>query len=289
MKTLNKIAPKVKTITTLVFTVALLLLITSCSKDDDAVTVEAPNANSVAVISGNNQAAFASKGLPNQIEVQVSDQNGNAFAGTTISFSVSEGSVSPDLIATDGTGKAFVNWTLGDSRGEQVLTATAFASDGTALIGSPLAISAEALEPCQVFDRTEQLAIGPNAGTETRSTIRISEDFIISANVNVSINLEHTFDNDLDIFLIAPDGRITELSTDNGGSEDNYTNTVFDGEALVSIVDGEAPFTGVYRPEESFTLLDGISSAGDWTLLIIDDLNGDEGILLDWSIKLCRS
>ena len=43
--------------------------------------------------------------------------------------------------------------------------------------------------------------------------------------VDAQVRLNHTFDGDLDMFLVAPGGApLVELSTDNGGSGDNYGN-----------------------------------------------------------------
>ena len=39
--------------------------------------------------------------------------------------------------------------------------------------------------------------------------------------------MNHTFDGDLDISLIAPSGEIMLLSGGNGGGSDNYIGTVF--------------------------------------------------------------
>ncbi|MCE2823483.1 MAG: proprotein convertase P-domain-containing protein, partial [Saprospiraceae bacterium] len=48
----------------------------------------------------------------------------------------------------------------------------------------------------------------------------------------VTINLTHTWAGDLEIYLQSPNGQRIALSTGNGGSGDNYTNTVFqDGAA----------------------------------------------------------
>ncbi|MDX2278948.1 MAG: HYR domain-containing protein, partial [Saprospiraceae bacterium] len=117
--------------------------------------------------------------------------------------------------------------------------------------------------------------------------------------LNVRLNLNHTWTSDLDIFLVAPNGQILELSTDNGGTGDNYTNTEFcDGVAL-SIVSGAAPFTGQFRPEGSLTAsvcsatitptvttLGGFTAGqnGTWNLLIYDDLGGDAGSMVGWSM-----
>ncbi|MBK8555014.1 MAG: proprotein convertase P-domain-containing protein [Lewinellaceae bacterium] len=117
---------------------------------------------------------------------------------------------------------------------------------------------------------------------------------------SVVINLNHTFDSDLDIYLRAPNGQILELSTDNGGSGDNYSNTTFCDNATVSIVGQAAPFSGVYRPEGSLTssacgtnitptvtTLGGFTAGqnGTWELVIKDDLGGDTGTMLNWSLS----
>ena len=106
------------------------------------------------------------------------------------------------------------------------------------------------------------------------------------ADLNVKINLTHTWDDDLDIYLIAPDGTRIKLTTDNGGSGNNYANTIFDDEASTSITSGNAPFSGTFRPEELLSVLDGKSMQGTWKLEITDDQGGDIGKLHSWSLEV---
>lgn len=102
--------------------------------------------------------------------------------------------------------------------------------------------------------------------------------------VNIRIRLTHTWNSDLDVFLIAPDGTRVELFTDVGGSSDNFTNTVLDDEAGGLISDASGPFTGTFRPEGSLAILDGMSPNGTWTLEVTDDTDDDDGILDEWEI-----
>ncbi len=104
--------------------------------------------------------------------------------------------------------------------------------------------------------------------------------------VNVTLDITHTFDNDLDIFLIGPGGVRVELTTDNGGSNDNFTATTFDDEAAIPVTSGTGPFAGTFRPEGSLSLFDGINPNGFWFLEITDDLGGDVGMLNSWSVTL---
>ncbi|MGJ8591759.1 MAG: proprotein convertase P-domain-containing protein [Aquaticitalea sp.] len=105
--------------------------------------------------------------------------------------------------------------------------------------------------------------------------------------VNVTINITHTYDADLDIFIISPTGTQVELTTDNGGSGDNFVNTVFDQQGTVSITTGSAPFTGVFIPEGNLTNFNGEEASGDWTLRITDDAGQDGGQLNSWTLEVC--
>jgi gliding motility-associated-like protein len=127
--------------------------------------------------------------------------------------------------------------------------------------------------------------IGPGSGTETTSTLSFYDNMI--TDVNVTIHATHTWMSDLDIFLISPAGTRVELTTDNGGSADGYINTIFDDEAATAITTGSYPFTGSYQPEGSLTDFNGESSLGEWTLEITDDLGGDGGDLISWTLNIC--
>lgn len=104
----------------------------------------------------------------------------------------------------------------------------------------------------------------------------------------IVINITHSYDPDLDIFLIAPDGTEIELSTDNGdgwfGNNDNYTDTHFTPIAATSITDGDAPFTGDFSPEGDFNDLMGINADGIWKLKVCDDAWFNSGALDSWEI-----
>ncbi|MBE2279874.1 MAG: proprotein convertase P-domain-containing protein [Ignavibacteriaceae bacterium] len=99
----------------------------------------------------------------------------------------------------------------------------------------------------------------------------------------------HSFVADLDISLIAPDGFSLDISSDNGGAGENYIQTVFDDEAAISITQGNAPFTGTFRPETPLTSVYGSSALGVWVLSVFDDAYGDSGRLYSWGITVLTS
>lgn len=168
--------------------------------------------------------------------------------------------------------------------------------------GSPIVLDLEAT--ANEGSWTDSFALGtgaPTAATDTypsadtpkpipdvqvtTSSIVLSDTGAVT-DVDVTLNLTHTFDGDLDIFLVGPDGTRVELSTDNGSSGDNFTNTVFDDSAATAITAGAAPFTGSFRPETPLAALNGIQANGSWRLEITDDLGGDSGTLLNWSLTV---
>src|SRR5262245_41479790 len=114
--------------------------------------------------------------------------------------------------------------------------------------------------------------------------------------VNVSVRLDHDADRDINLFLATPKG-VVELSTDNGGIEEDYgtgadncsgTPTVFDSQAPGLVENGVAPFNGSYRPEEGLVGLNGITgkvAKQRWTLLAFDDNNVGDGTLFCWKLR----
>jgi subtilisin-like proprotein convertase family protein len=117
----------------------------------------------------------------------------------------------------------------------------------------------------------------------TVSTINISQAINIS-DLNVKVNITHTYDSDLRIVLMAPDNSYIELSDYHGGSGHNYTNTVFDDQATTAISKGTAPFTGSYKPDQALSAFNGYSTKGNWSLYVYDGARYDTGTLNSWSM-----
>ncbi len=130
----------------------------------------------------------------------------------------------------------------------------------------------------QTFSSTGSVAIidVDTSWSNPINVTNINQPISASLISSVCLSLVHTYDADLDIYLVAPNGSTMELSTDNGTNGDNYTQTCFSPTATNSITTGTAPFTGSFRPEGVWTSLTG-SANGAWRIMIIDDLTGDTG------------
>ncbi|MCC7420189.1 MAG: cadherin domain-containing protein [Planctomycetaceae bacterium] len=125
--------------------------------------------------------------------------------------------------------------------------------------------------------------------TTTTSTLTVAGRSGAITDVNVTLNLNHTFDSDLEITLIAPDGTRITLSANEGGGGNNFTDTTFDDEAATPISSGVAPFSGSFRPEQLLSMLDGKNANGVWQLEIDDQVGGDAGTLNSWSLTIATA
>ncbi len=101
------------------------------------------------------------------------------------------------------------------------------------------------------------------------------------------ITLVHTYDSDLEISLIAPDGTSITLVAGVGGGGDDFIGTCFSQDTNISIVQGSPPFAGTFRPMGQMGLLNnGQDPNGVWTLHILDTYPfADSGTLYAWSIN----
>lgn len=107
--------------------------------------------------------------------------------------------------------------------------------------------------------------------------------------LNVMVDITHTYTGDVEIYLISPGGVEIKLSIGNGASGNNYSNTIFDDEADLSISQGSPPYIGSYRPDEPLSTYFDDEISGNWVLRIYDNALNDDGTLNDWCLDMLYS
>ena len=109
------------------------------------------------------------------------------------------------------------------------------------------------------------------------SQVVVNESFCIG-DVDVDIDLTHTFSADLIITLTSPQGTVVGLHNEGGGSAD-FTPRRWDDEP------------GHTLPEGPGTLadFDAELATGTWTLTVEDDAGGDTGTLHGWALRVASS
>lgn len=104
--------------------------------------------------------------------------------------------------------------------------------------------------------------------------------------VNVVVNITHTYDSDLFVELTSPNATNVVLIDHAGGAGDNFSNTRLDDEAATSIAVGTAPFAGSYIPADNLSAFDGAVAGGTWVLTVHDTVGGDSGTLNSWRLEI---
>jgi len=144
-----------------------------------------------------------------------------------------------------------------------------------------------ALSRLQQAHSNQRFQLIPTRGV-VRSEIDVADKSLI-ADVDVQLQITHTHDDHLNVFLIGPMGQRVELFTNVGGQDDHFDNTILDEESPKSILRAAPPFSGRYQTEEAsrggkgLKQFYGQSMAGTWTLLV--EANSDRiGVLHGWSL-----
>src|SRR6185503_4679254 len=77
------------------------------------------------------------------------------------------------------------------------------------------------------------------------------------ANLEVTVNADHTWDSDVHMWLEGPNG-LVKLFGGVGADGYNFQATVFRDDARTAIEEGRAPFSaGPYRPQQPLSTFDG--------------------------------
>ncbi|HRH67850.1 MAG TPA: proprotein convertase P-domain-containing protein, partial [Bacteroidia bacterium] len=173
----------------------------------------------------------------------------------------------------------------------------------TAITAGNYDLIADSMKP---FSIAPALSIPDNICTGASSTIAVSgySGTLASSGISIRINITHTYDADLSLVLVAPNGSILGLANQIGSSGDNFTNTVFSDAGSGQIPATGAPYTGTYKPytatfsnscvtttATSFGSLGGgsINPNGNWTLRAFDHAGADVGVINNWTITFPAS
>lgn len=116
--------------------------------------------------------------------------------------------------------------------------------------------------------------VEPNESAMTEAIIEVTDHFLVT-DLNIRVDITHTHVFDLQLILESPSSDwlcLNKYEFTEFFNGENYTNTVFDDEAELSIEDANAPFTGRFKPEPGYLLecFDGFDAYGAWRLQIYD-------------------
>ena len=141
----------------------------------------------------------------------------------------------------------------------------------------------------QSFSGTTGAITDDNQANEYSAVVSNLAATSLNANlglVTVCLDITHTYDSDLVIKLVSPNGTMITLFSGIGGDGDDFTNTCLSQSSTTSISSEIAPFTGVFSPQESLANMNNNQNGnGVWKLVIVDTYGQDAGILNSWSLE----
>jgi subtilisin-like proprotein convertase family protein len=138
----------------------------------------------------------------------------------------------------------------------------------------------------KTFTDNSPVTINPVMPNTVLSPINVSGLSGDVKKIKVTVDIKHTWTEDLRISLLNPAGLRVVLVNRRGGSSDDFKNVTFDQGAPTSIRDAIPPFTGTYRPEGDLKDFNGRSPNGTWQLEVRDLAFKDGGQLKSWTIDL---
>ncbi len=141
---------------------------------------------------------------------------------------------------------------------------------------------------CNTYTSTNvPLTISATGTPTVNSTLAIASGGTINS-VTVTMDITHTWINDLQGILISPSGTQINLFT-NPCTSDDIQNIVatFDDNGAPVICGTNPGISGVVIPVQALSGLAGQTSTGTWTLRIKDTFNQDGGTLNSWGLNIC--
>lgn len=114
---------------------------------------------------------------------------------------------------------------------------------------------------------------------------------ITIADVNVNLDISHTWVQDMSIYLIGPpeigSPSITLFEEPCGGQDDIIAT--LDDSGLFLNCGSNPAISGIIQPNQPLSSLNGLLADGVWTLFVIDKYNNDGGTINSVSLSFCNS
>ena len=186
-----------------------------------------------------------------------------AISGVSYSFS-------PNPVAVGSSSTLSVTTTAGATTGTHGLTISGVSGATNASTGATLVINpVSGGNVVRTVSAAPNLAIPDNNATGVTSTVNVSDSLTVSS-ISVSTVIPHTYQGDLVVTLIGPDGTSALLHNRTGGATDNVTTT----------------FSIVTTAAQALTVFNGKNTAGNWSLKVQDLAAVDTGTLSSWKLTL---
>jgi len=203
-----------------------------------------------------------------QYEIEIADDN--TFANIVESGTVSGSLFSPTLLDNNNT--YFWRVKPKNDCGEGVF--------GTAFSFSTVQFN------CTTKDATGMPVAISSSGTPVITSKLVFFEDLPVADINVQLDIEHTFLEDLVISLTSPSGTTVTLVSNSCGDASNI-NAIFDDDSPAFNCSLNPGIGGSVKPLGTLSSFNGESILGEWTLEVKDNAPSDGGRLNIFSLEVC--
>ncbi len=156
---------------------------------------------------------------------------------------------------------------------------------GEGIFGTPFSFITTEIDCKNIDGDILPLEIPSDGPATITSSVTILQDLPV-ADVNLALEIDHTFLEDLVINLISPSGTKVALVSKSCGSSNNV-NAIFDDEGSEITCSGDPAISGTVRPLGALGSFKGESALGTWTLEIEDTAASDGGELKSFTLEVC--
>jgi gliding motility-associated-like protein len=161
-------------------------------------------------------------------------------------------------------------------------------SCGLGSFGTPFTFTTLQVSCTTISSRDTPVIISDSGTPTVISEIVISNDNFPITDINVVIDITHTFISDLRIRLQSPSGTEVLLFDLKCEDSDNIQAT-FDDDGLALTCGTNPAVSGSVRPEQSLSAFFGELTAGTWRLIVEDTFDFDGGTINNFSLEICAA
>jgi subtilisin-like proprotein convertase family protein len=227
----------------------------------------------------NATAQYTSLGLTWAVNANATSYNVQVATDAAFTSIVSSGSVNTNVYSLTGLTQGTVYyWRVAPVNGSCQGNYSANYTFSTGIIS------------CNNYFSTDIPVTIPTTVATVTSTLNIPSGTSIS-DLNVNLDITHTWINDLTATLTSPSGTVVTLfaSQCDPNSSVNDVIATFDDSGS-AIVCGNSPgISGVVLPAQALSTFNGENATGIWTLTVADAFNADGGSINAWSLDICSA
>ncbi|XLS29575.1 reprolysin-like metallopeptidase [Flavobacteriaceae bacterium M23B6Z8] len=156
---------------------------------------------------------------------------------------------------------------------------------GESNFGTPFSFTTAEVN-CKTFPSGDVPVTISDTGTPTEiASVFVPDDLPIT-DINVTLNITHSFISDLRITLVSPAGTEVVLFAFDCNDSENMQVT-YDDDGINPVCGSNPALTGTLIPLQALSTFNGESSRGNWALIVEDTFDFDGGAINTFDLEVC--